>query len=570
MSRELFKRILLTLGIVAIVRAMAMIPIPGVNIRALMTIFNTSGSSGFTILLDGSFKRVTILALGITPYVTASVITVVVLYLLKFRKGVGESAVNTARYTIGLTIVLCLIQSYGIAKFLENLQAGGNGQKIVPYPGFGIILLTMVALTTATLILVWLAHMISKKGVGNGVCIFILLGIVSHWLNYSIEWSQVILHTVGVGRLILSNALYLGLIILCVYIIGAGQKFYLKSETLNSGTNHQDIFFHVNTMGIFPIVFTSSLIALAFRLPGYIPFLSQNAFFSNLENSIQKGYLLFWIIFLILLPIVAYFWVAVAYNPNQLLRTLRRFIEPNHLAANEERIKQQFDERMSKATLVFVLFLFVVALFPLVQKVVLNAENLSAPASINIVIFVAIVLSIAQQVKSFQMMREQRVVSRESDTMMCENCKEPVNEKEEFCTNCGVLYGQKTCSAHAEEAVGICVVCQKALCPACAVNYQGRIRCQDHADLDIIERWVTVYSAQSGLEAQLLKEKLERENIPCHVVSNTVESMYGTHGFWDISTIVPMAVFRGLGGGETKVMVPVGKYGALDSLNESF
>jgi hypothetical protein len=61
------------------------------------------------------------------------------------------------------------------------------------------------------------------------------------------------------------------------------------------------------------------------------------------------------------------------------------------------------------------------------------------------------------------------------------------------------------------------------------------------------------------LEAQLLKEKLERENIPCHIVSNTVESMYGTHGFWDISTIVPMAAFRGLGGGETKVMVPVDK-----------
>src|SRR5947208_7658139 len=177
---DLRKRILFTLGLLAIYRLGGHIPTPGIDANRLQEFFNqnSGGIFGFVDLFSGGMlRRLTIFALGIMPYITASIIlqllTVVVPTLEKLQKEGELGRRKITQWTRYLTVVLALIQSFGIAAALQ-----GSGQGFVTNPGVGFILLTMLSLTTGTAFIMWLGEQITERGIGNGMSLIIFVGIV--------------------------------------------------------------------------------------------------------------------------------------------------------------------------------------------------------------------------------------------------------------------------------------------------------------------------------------------------------------------------------------------------------
>src|SRR5215471_9693416 len=177
---DLRKRLLFTLGLLAVYRFGGHIPTPGVDTNRLQEYFNQAGGTlfGFIDLFSGGmFRRLTIFALGIMPYITASIIlqllTVVVPTLEKLSKEGELGRRKITQWTRYLTVILALMQSFGISTALQSMQ--GN---IVINPGIGFVLMTIISLTTGTAFIMWLGEQITDRGVGNGMSLIIFAGIV--------------------------------------------------------------------------------------------------------------------------------------------------------------------------------------------------------------------------------------------------------------------------------------------------------------------------------------------------------------------------------------------------------
>ena len=181
---ELRKRVLFTLALLAVYRVGAHIPTPGINGAVLDQIFSAAQGTAlgiFDLFSGGNFRRLTIFALGIMPYITSSIIlqlmTVVFPYLERLQKEGELGRRKITQYTRYLTILLSIVQSLSIAFTLQR-QAGPGGQNLVYNPGLGFTLMTVLTLTTGSAFIMWLGEQISQRGVGNGMSLIIFAGIV--------------------------------------------------------------------------------------------------------------------------------------------------------------------------------------------------------------------------------------------------------------------------------------------------------------------------------------------------------------------------------------------------------
>src|SRR6476620_5118455 len=181
--QDLRNRVLFTLALLAVYRIGAYIPIPGINSVVLDQLFSQAAGSMlgiFNLFSGGNFRRMTIFALGIMPYITSSIIlqlmTVVFPYLERLQKEGELGRRKITQYTRYLTIVLSVIQSSTIATALQSTNYGG--QALVFHPGIGFVLMTVLTLTTGSAFIMWLGEQISERGIGNGMSLIIFVGIV--------------------------------------------------------------------------------------------------------------------------------------------------------------------------------------------------------------------------------------------------------------------------------------------------------------------------------------------------------------------------------------------------------
>jgi len=181
---DLRNRVLFTLALLAVYRIGAHIPTPGINAAVLEQMFQQSAGSVlgiFDLFSGGNFRKLTIFALGIMPYITSSIIlqlmTVVFPYLERLQQEGELGRRKITQYTRYLTIVLSIIQSFTIAQTLQA-AAGPNGQSMVYHPGWGFTLMTILTLTTGSAFIMWLGEQISERGIGNGMSLIIFVGIV--------------------------------------------------------------------------------------------------------------------------------------------------------------------------------------------------------------------------------------------------------------------------------------------------------------------------------------------------------------------------------------------------------
>jgi preprotein translocase subunit SecY len=329
---ELRKRLLFTLGMLAVYRLGIFVTTPGVDRRAMQDVVQNQGS--FLGLLNffsgGAFEQLSIFALGIMPYVSASIIlqllTVVVPALEKLQKEGELGRRKITQYTRYGTVVLSAIQGYGIATYLESLRAS-NGVPVVGAPGWGFRLLTMVSLAAGTAFIMWMGEQITERGVGNGISLVIFAGIVARVpaaifttvRQLGSSGSQL----TGLGLLILAALMVV--VVGAIVFVERGQrripvqyaKRMVGRKLYGGQSTHLPL--KVNTSGVIPPIFASSLLLFPATLAGWFPFLH------SASNAIAPGSWIYNMLYIVLIVFFAYFYTAVTFNPVDVADNLKKY-----------------------------------------------------------------------------------------------------------------------------------------------------------------------------------------------------------------------------------------------------
>jgi preprotein translocase subunit SecY len=330
---DLRKRVLFTLGLLAVYRLGGHIPTPGINILRWQEFMNSASGSlfgFFDLFAGGNIKRLTVFALGIMPYITSSIIlqllTVVVPTLEKLSKEGELGRRKITQWTRYLTIILALIQSATIGRALESMQQG-----IVISPGFGFILLTTISLTAGTAFIMWLGEQISERGVGNGMSLIIFTGIVVG-LPGAIQGlyrNVFITHEWSAFTLILLLVMMVAVVAFIVLVERGERRIpvqYAKRvvgrRVMGGQSTHMPL--KVNAGGVIPVIFASSILAFPSTLLT-LAWVKNATWLSKTLQSIQHGEPLYYVLFVTGIIFFCFFYISIIFNPNEAADNMRKY-----------------------------------------------------------------------------------------------------------------------------------------------------------------------------------------------------------------------------------------------------
>src|SRR5438105_2686537 len=321
---DLRKRVLFTLGLLAVYRLGGHIPIPGINIIRWDEIFSrqAGGIFGFfDMFAGGNIRRLTIFALGIMPYITSSIIlqllTVVVPTLEKLQKEGELGRRKITQWTRYLTVILAMIQSFGIASLLQTSRQG-----FVTHPGVGFTLMTMLTLTAGSAFIMWLGEQITERGIGNGMSLIIFTGIVVNLPSAIFEIVQKVQTgdwpLLQVAIIIIMMIAVVGFIVL----VERGErripvqyaKRVIGRKMMGGQSTHMPL--KVNAGGVIPVIFASSLLAFPQTLT-QVEFVKSSPVLSGMLESIGGASPLYYILYTVLIIFFCFFYVSIIFNPNE-------------------------------------------------------------------------------------------------------------------------------------------------------------------------------------------------------------------------------------------------------------
>jgi len=333
---DLRNRVLFTLALLAVYRIGAHIPTPGINSDVLAEMFKQAQGSVlgiFDLFSGGSFRKLTIFALGIMPYITASIILqlmqVVFPYLERLQKEGELGRRKITQYTRYLTIVLSVIQSLTIASTLQATNL--NGQSLVYHPGWGFTLMTVLTLTTGSAFIMWLGEQISERGIGNGMSLIIFVGIVVG-LPRAVDDLVTKARTAAWGpftglALIFLVALMVAVVAFIVFVEGGQRRIpvqYAKRVIGRRVMGGQSSYLplRVNSGGVIPPIFASSL--LAFPATAALMLGTRWAFLNTIKERLAWGEPLYTVVYITMILLFSFFYVGIVFNPTELADNMRK------------------------------------------------------------------------------------------------------------------------------------------------------------------------------------------------------------------------------------------------------
>jgi preprotein translocase subunit SecY len=333
---DLRNRVLFTLALLGVYRIGAHIPTPGINADVLAEMFKQAQGSVlgiFDLFSGGSFRKLTIFALGIMPYITASIILqlmqVVFPYLERLQKEGELGRRKITQYTRYLTIVLSVIQSLTIATTLQATSM--SGQSLVYHPGMGFTLMTILTLTTGSAFIMWLGEQISERGIGNGMSLIIFVGIVVG-LPRAVDDLITKARTAAWGpftglALIFLVALMIAVVAFIVFVEGGQRRIpvqYAKRVIGRRVMGGQSSYLplRVNSGGVIPPIFASSL--LAFPATAALMMGTRWAFLNTIKERLQWGEPLYTVVYITMILLFSFFYVGIVFNPTELADNMRK------------------------------------------------------------------------------------------------------------------------------------------------------------------------------------------------------------------------------------------------------
>jgi preprotein translocase subunit SecY len=370
---DLRKRILFTLGLLAVYRLGGHIPTPGINADKLQQFFEQNRGSflGFVDLFSGGqLRRLTIFALGIMPYITASIIlqllTVVYEPLAKLQKEGELGRKKITQWTRYLTVILSAIQSFGIA---ISLQRGGD---FVVNPGVTFTLMTMLTLTTGSAFIMWLGEQITERGVGNGMSLLIFAGIVVGLPRAVADLIDKVKTDAWGAFTAPAMLILIGLMIVVVafivYVERSERRIpvqYAKRvvgrKVMGGQSTHLPL--RVNAGGVMPVIFASSILSLPPMIGSGLG-LKNSRYFGGLFTALQWGEPLYTLLYAVGIIFFAYFYVSIVFNPNEVADNMRKYggfipgIRPG------KRTSDFINEVLTRITLVGALYLIIISFIP--------------------------------------------------------------------------------------------------------------------------------------------------------------------------------------------------------------
>jgi preprotein translocase subunit SecY len=371
---DLRKRVLFTLGLLAVYRLGNHVPTPGINSQALVDFFEQNRGNWFGLVdmfSGGNLAKVTIFALGIMPYITASIIlqllTVVWPFLEKLSKEGELGRRKITQYTRYGTMLISVVQSFGIAVYLERMTVS-NQFRIVDAPGWAFRFMAVLTLTTGTCFIMWLGEQITERGIGNGMSLIIFAGIVVGFPRGAIDTFTMVQR----GDLSLFAALILlGAMCVVVYAIvfvERGQrripvqyaKRVVGRRVYGGQTTHLPL--RVNTAGVIPVIFASSIIAFPQTVASF--FQANNPWMQAVSEQLRWGMPLYNILYVSFIIFFCYFYTAIVFNPDDVAENMRKYggfvpgIRPG------KRTSEYLDHILGRITFGGAIYLALVAILP--------------------------------------------------------------------------------------------------------------------------------------------------------------------------------------------------------------
>jgi preprotein translocase subunit SecY len=372
---DLRNRVLFTLGLLAIYRLGAHIPTPGVDALKFEEFVRSNAGSflGFIDLFSGgTFRRLTIFALGIMPYITSSIIlqllTVVVPTLEKLQKEGELGRRKITQWTRYLTVILAFLQSFGIASMLQNSDGG-----FVLNPGIGFIMMTMLSLTTGTAFIMWLGEQISERGIGNGMSLIIFAGIVVGLPQAINEMYQhvFVIRDWNFFQVFIIVAMMIAVVGFIILVERGERRIpvqYAKRvvgrRMMGGQSTHLPL--KVNAGGVIPVIFASSLLSFPQMFLQW-PAVKNNQYLSGMLNAMSGASPLYYILFTALIIFFCFFYVSIIFNPNEAADNMRKYggfipgIRPGRNTA------EYMNKILTRITVVGGLYLSILCLIPQVM-----------------------------------------------------------------------------------------------------------------------------------------------------------------------------------------------------------
>jgi len=414
---ELKRKIFFTFLILIVYRIGGHVPIPGVNAGALIEYFEQAqrGLLGlYDLFAGGAFKRATIFALGIMPYISASIILqllgAVLPYFQKLQKEGQQGQKKIMQLTRYGTVAISAMQAIGVSIFLERVGASSSGQMVVPHPGMAFRLMTVLALTAGTVLIMWLGEMITEKGIGNGISLIIFIGIIARFPNSILEEFQQVIS--GNRTLITEIMLWVVFVITVagtVLLTQGTRKIpvqYAKRVVGRKvyGGQSTHIPLRVNTAGVMPIIFAQSILFIPQTIAQFFPNSEMMAGMNRMFDY-QSG--VYWFIYSLMIVFFTYFYTAIAFNPTDVADNMKKqggFIPG---VRPGKKTSEFIDNILTRITLPGSIALAIIAILP---YVVSRFSNVSISFSsffggTSLLIVVGVALDTLQQVESHLLMR---------------------------------------------------------------------------------------------------------------------------------------------------------------------
>ncbi|MGQ0733456.1 MAG: preprotein translocase subunit SecY [Acidobacteriota bacterium] len=371
---DLRNRVLFTLGILAVYRVGSFIPTPGLNRAALAELSRQMQNSMFGLydmFTGGALSQITIFALGVMPYISASIIlqlmTVVWPYLERLSKEGELGRRKITQYTRYLTLLLAVVQSLGISIWLESNTELAGGLPLVYNPGWGFKLLCVLTLTTGTMFIMWLGEQITERGVGNGMSLIIFAGIVVGFPRAVLQtFDMMSTNQITLLRMLFLGVFMVGVVAAIIHVERGHRRItvqYAKRVVGRKqyGGTSTHIPLKVNTGGVIPVIFASSLLAFPATLA---PMFGQGGWGDAIVRQLGFNMPLHNLLYMVLIVFFAYFYTAIIFNPDDVAENMRKYggfipgIRPG------KRTAEHIDTILARITLVGAIYLALVALLP--------------------------------------------------------------------------------------------------------------------------------------------------------------------------------------------------------------